>query len=242
MLLWQRDARAVRGQWALPGGGLPADRAAARGDPRPISPPRSTSRDVAYLEQLATHSAVDARSARARARDRLSRARPGRRRRRSCPPTPPGSRSTTCRRPRSTTTSSSRPQWTGCAPSSSYTNIGFALAPEEFTIAELRDIISAALGYRVERDQPGARPHPPQRDRGDGTACGTPGQGRRAPGDRVPVREPTTHGHRSVRRAQATARARNTRVARVHRPGDVIHRCRQGYAHFLHIVVHNCGR
>jgi 8-oxo-dGTP diphosphatase len=31
----------------------------------------------------------------------------------------------------------------------SYTNIGFALAPEEFTLAALRDIFSAALGYPV---------------------------------------------------------------------------------------------
>jgi len=31
----------------------------------------------------------------------------------------------------------------------SYTNIGFALAPEQFTIATLRDIVSAALGYPV---------------------------------------------------------------------------------------------
>ncbi|MBV9485701.1 MAG: NUDIX hydrolase [Frankiaceae bacterium] len=31
----------------------------------------------------------------------------------------------------------------------SYTNIGFALAPDEFTLSELRDIISAALGYPV---------------------------------------------------------------------------------------------
>jgi hypothetical protein len=31
----------------------------------------------------------------------------------------------------------------------SYTNIGFALAPERFTISELRDIYTAALGYPV---------------------------------------------------------------------------------------------
>jgi 8-oxo-dGTP diphosphatase len=31
----------------------------------------------------------------------------------------------------------------------SYTNIGFALAPEAFTLSELRDIYSAALGYEV---------------------------------------------------------------------------------------------
>jgi 8-oxo-dGTP diphosphatase len=32
----------------------------------------------------------------------------------------------------------------------SYTNIGFALAPERFSIAELRDIYTAALGYPVD--------------------------------------------------------------------------------------------
>jgi ADP-ribose pyrophosphatase YjhB (NUDIX family) len=31
----------------------------------------------------------------------------------------------------------------------SYTNVGFALAPQTFTIAELRDIYAAALGYDV---------------------------------------------------------------------------------------------
>jgi 8-oxo-dGTP diphosphatase len=31
----------------------------------------------------------------------------------------------------------------------SYSNIGFALAPENFTLAELRDIYEAALGYEV---------------------------------------------------------------------------------------------
>jgi ADP-ribose pyrophosphatase YjhB (NUDIX family) len=31
----------------------------------------------------------------------------------------------------------------------SYTNVGFALAPEQFTIAELRDVYAAALGHDV---------------------------------------------------------------------------------------------
>ena len=31
----------------------------------------------------------------------------------------------------------------------SYTNVGFALAPPEFTVSELRDVYGAALGYRV---------------------------------------------------------------------------------------------
>ena len=33
----------------------------------------------------------------------------------------------------------------------SYSNIGFALAPETFTLAELRDIYEAALGHEVSR-------------------------------------------------------------------------------------------
>jgi 8-oxo-dGTP diphosphatase len=31
----------------------------------------------------------------------------------------------------------------------SYTNIGFALAPEQFTISELRDVYAAALGHDI---------------------------------------------------------------------------------------------
>ena len=31
----------------------------------------------------------------------------------------------------------------------SYTNVGFALAPPEFTVSELRELYAAALGYRV---------------------------------------------------------------------------------------------
>ena len=31
----------------------------------------------------------------------------------------------------------------------SYTNVGFALAPEEFTVSELRDVYAAALGHEV---------------------------------------------------------------------------------------------
>ncbi len=31
----------------------------------------------------------------------------------------------------------------------SYTNVGFALAPEEFTISQLREVYAAALGHRV---------------------------------------------------------------------------------------------
>ena len=34
-------------------------------------------------------------------------------------------------------------------PTADYTNLGFALAPETFTISELRDLYAAALGHEV---------------------------------------------------------------------------------------------
>ena len=37
----------------------------------------------------------------------------------------------------------------GASAKLSYTNLGFALAPEEFTISELREIYEAALAHRV---------------------------------------------------------------------------------------------
>ena len=48
----------------------------------------------------------------------------------------------------------------------SYTNIGFALAPETFTIAQLRDIYAASARPSGLGDQPAAGADPPRRDRG----------------------------------------------------------------------------
>ena len=38
----------------------------------------------------------------------------------------------------------------------SYTNVGFALAPESFTISELRELYAAALGHDGLGDEPAA--------------------------------------------------------------------------------------
>ena len=53
------------------------------------------------------------------------------------------------RPPRSTTGQLPSRDATGCGPSCSYTNIGFALAPATFTIAQLRDTYAASVGHPV---------------------------------------------------------------------------------------------
>jgi 8-oxo-dGTP diphosphatase len=147
VLLWQRTRPPERDRWALPGGGvLPTQRLreaisthlAAKVDVR----------DIAWLEQVATHSKVD-RDPRGRVLatgylalvpvdvtpalpadtawfdvDDL-------------PPTAFDHRffiEAAVERLRAKL---------------SYTNIGFGLAPEEFTVHTLRTIVSAALGYEV---------------------------------------------------------------------------------------------
>ncbi len=60
-----------------------------------------------------------------------------------------GTPSTRCPRPRSTTARSCSPGRDRLRGKLSYSNIGFALAPEAFTLAELRDVYEAALGYEV---------------------------------------------------------------------------------------------
>ena len=59
------------------------------------------------------------------------------------------SASTRCRAPRSTTSRSCLRARDRLRAKLSYTNLGFALAPPEFTISALRDLYVAALGYRV---------------------------------------------------------------------------------------------
>ena len=80
-----------------------------------------------------------------------------------------------------------------------YTNIGFAIAPETFTISRLRDTYAAALGHPVSATnlqriltrrgviEPTADISPPRRER-------------RAPGHRLPVRRPRAGDHQPLRR------------------------------------------
>ena len=81
----------------------------------------------------------------------------------------------------------------------SYTNIGFALAPAEFTLAELRRIYAAALGHDVDADQPAAHPDPARHARADRVAPPPPGPSRRPAGGDVPVQRRRATGHGSVR-------------------------------------------
>ena len=84
----------------------------------------------------------------------------------------------------------------------SYTNIGFALAPETFTLSELRDIYAAALGFDVSATNL-------QRvlvRRGVLEATGErrePGRAGGRPAALFRFSAPEARGHRSVRRPQA---------------------------------------
>ena len=146
VLLWRRAQEPFRGRWSLPGGGLGPDQRlrdaitehlAAKVDVR-----------LAHLEQLATHSAVH-RDPRARvlatcylglvpadAEQHLPEDTAWHR----VDELPP--------------TAFDHHFFVQAAidrlrAKLSYTNVGFALAPETFTIGELRTIVSAALGYEV---------------------------------------------------------------------------------------------
>jgi ADP-ribose pyrophosphatase YjhB (NUDIX family) len=147
VLMWQRAQAPYARRWALPGGGVgPTERLRAA-ITRQLAE-KVDVYDVAHLEQLATHSNIK-RDPRGRV---LATGYLG------IVPS-----SATPQLPRDT-------RWHPVAalpPTAfdhadfiaagierlraklSYTNIGFALAPAEFTLSELRDIVSAALGYPV---------------------------------------------------------------------------------------------
>lgn len=147
VLLWRRRAAPHRGRWALPGGGVgPAQRLREA-----ITAHLATKvdvRDVAWLEQVATHSRVD-RDPRARVLATAYLA---------LVPSDvePDLPSDTAWHDVDTlpTTAFDHRFFVDAAVDRlraklSYTNIGFALAPETFTVPQLRDIVGGALGYEV---------------------------------------------------------------------------------------------
>jgi 8-oxo-dGTP diphosphatase len=147
VLLWKRARSPHRGRWALPGGGVaPVERLREA-----ITGHLATKvdvRDVAHLEQLATHSAID-RDPRARV---LATGYLGLVPSDVRPELP----SDTLWHPIDDLprTAFDHHYFIDAAVGRlraklSYTNIGFALAPLEFTIAELRDLFGAALGYEL---------------------------------------------------------------------------------------------
>jgi ADP-ribose pyrophosphatase YjhB (NUDIX family) len=147
VLLWKRARAPYRGRWALPGGGVEPTERLRDAIARHLAA-KVDVRELAYIEQLATHSAVH-RDPRARV---LATAYLG---------LVPSDVQATF--PSDTAwhavdelpaTAFDHHFFIDAAIARlraklSYTNIGFALAPGEFTIAELRELFSAALGYEI---------------------------------------------------------------------------------------------
>lgn len=147
VLLWKRARSPYHGRWALPGGGVePTER--LRDAITGHLATKVDVRDVAHLEQLATHSAID-RDPRARV---LATGYLGLVPSDVQPMLPPDTQwHPVDELPR---TAFDHHYFIDAAVARlraklSYTNIGFALAPLEFTIAELRDLFGAALGYEL---------------------------------------------------------------------------------------------
>lgn len=147
VLLWQRAQPPDEGRWALPGGGVRRDQRLREALMEHLAE-KVHVEALAWREQLATHSKVD-RDPRERV---LATAYLGLVPADVDPPLPPDTAwqvvddlpalaldhadfvSAAVERLRAKL---------------SYTNIAFALAPETFTIAELRSLVVAALGYDV---------------------------------------------------------------------------------------------
>ena len=129
---------------------------------------------------------------------------------RPCPRTPAGTRSPRCRRPRSTTRRSSARAQERLRAKLSYTNIGFAMVPREFTISALRELYSAALGHPVSATN--LQRVLTRRALLEPTGRGRAARAGRWPaGGAVPVRRPVAAGHRRVRGAPAARRVRARR-------------------------------
>jgi hypothetical protein len=147
VLMWKRAQAPFATRWALPGGGVAPDvrlRTAILGH----LADKVEVREVAHIEQLATHSNIH-RDPRARV---LATAYLGIVPSSAMPSLP----SDAAWQPVSDLppTAFDHAEFISAAVDRlraklSYTNIGFALAPKEFTLSMLRDIISAALGYPV---------------------------------------------------------------------------------------------
>jgi ADP-ribose pyrophosphatase YjhB (NUDIX family) len=147
VLMWRRAQAPHARRWALPGGGVGADERLRTAILRHLAE-KVDVREVAHLEQLATHSNIR-RDPRGRV---LATAYLGIVPSSATPSLPPD----TAWHPVAALphTAFDHAEFISAAVDRlraklSYTNIGFALAPKEFTLSSLRDIISAALGYPV---------------------------------------------------------------------------------------------
>ena len=148
VLLWQRRLDPDAGAWSLPGGGVAGDLRLREALGEHLAQ-KVDVREIAWLEQVATHSRVD-RDPRGRvlATGYLALVPTG-----SEPHLPDDTAWYDVHA--LPATAFDHHFFIGAAVDRlrgklSYTNIGFALAPQEFTIAALRDIVAAALGHPVD--------------------------------------------------------------------------------------------
>ena len=147
VLLWQRARDPFAGAWALPGGSLEPGETledsirrhlAAKVDVREVATSSSSRRAASPARQPAAAELATAY---------LGLVPPGVDP--QLPETPPGTPSTGCPQPafdHGEIVLAGRERLRGKL---SYTNVGFALAPATFTLAELREIYAAALGHDV---------------------------------------------------------------------------------------------
>ncbi|MDQ3778648.1 MAG: NUDIX domain-containing protein, partial [Actinomycetota bacterium] len=147
VLLWQRAREPFLGSWSLPGGSLEAGETLERSIRRHLAA-KVDVRELAHLEQLETRSTPDRHPEDWVVATAYLGLVPA-----DLDPAVPAD---TAWHPVETLPApafdhgaivlAGRERLRGKL---SYTNIGFALAPETFTIGELRDVYSAALGYDV---------------------------------------------------------------------------------------------
>jgi ADP-ribose pyrophosphatase YjhB (NUDIX family) len=148
VLLWKRARNPHRGRWALAGGGVEPTERLREAITRQLAT-KVDVREVAHLEQLATHSAVH-RDPRTRVLATAYLCLVPSDGQAELPPDT--SWHSIDELP---TTAFDHRYFIDAAVGRlraklSYTNIGFALAPREFTISALRELYSAALGYQLD--------------------------------------------------------------------------------------------
>ncbi|HVU61259.1 MAG TPA: NUDIX domain-containing protein [Mycobacteriales bacterium] len=147
VLMWRRAQAPFVRRWALPGGGVGEDERLRAAILRHLAEKVDVT-EVAYLEQLATHSNIK-RDPRGRV---LATAYLGLVPSSVVPDLPPDTGwHPVCDLP---PTAFDHADFISAGVERlraklTYTNIGFALAPEEFTMSQLRDVVSGALGYSV---------------------------------------------------------------------------------------------
>jgi ADP-ribose pyrophosphatase YjhB (NUDIX family) len=143
VLLWQRARPPFSGRWALPGGRLDSGETLERSIRRHLAA-KVDVRELSHLEQLETHADPKA--------GRVTTAYLGLVRTGLDPAVPEDTRWHPVEDLPRTAFDHGAITLAGrerLRAKLSYTNLGFALAPETFTISELRDLYTAALGHEV---------------------------------------------------------------------------------------------